>query len=136
MKIAFTDIQAFGDKENERIRFKVTEACNLGDYLIALSEKKGNGRISSKLEHIKWLSGVDMNANDWVIVYSTRKGNGVKQLRNEDGSSSFFVFWNLEHPLTEFTGKSVVYIEAFWNTINFESLFKEDTEEGEEGQII
>ena len=34
MKIAFTDIQAFGDKENERIRFKVTEACNLGDYLL------------------------------------------------------------------------------------------------------
>lgn len=132
MKIEFTDIQSFGDTDNERIRFKVTEACNLGDYIIALSEKKGEGRISSKLEHIKWLSDVDMKTNDLVIVYSTRKGSGVKQLHNEDGTSSYFVFWNLEHSLTEFVGKSVVYIEAFWNSIDFESLMKEDSGEGEE----
>jgi len=132
MKIEFTDIQAFGDKENERVRFKVTEACNLGDYLIALSEKKGEGRISSKLEHIKWLSDVDMNTNDLVIVYSARKGSGVKKLQNEDGTSSYFVFWNLEHPLSDFSGKSVVYFEAFWNSINFESLMQKDAGEGEE----
>lgn len=96
MKLMYQTTLDLGNAENERILFNVTSACNLGNFLIALARKVDQHSVSSKIEFPIWLNDAEIKENDIVVVYTTRKDSRVKSLQNKSGSTSFFVFWNLE----------------------------------------
>lgn len=118
MKIRFDRVLDNGSAEDERLLFTVLEPCNLGNYVIALAQKKAEHRISSRLEDIKWLEDAELKPQDIVVIYTHRKGTGVKTIQNKSGQTSFFVFWNLSNTLMELGDNSVVYFETSWGTIN------------------
>ncbi len=133
MKLKFSRIIDNGSLENERLLFTVNEACNLGNYVIALAKKMTGHRISSQLENIKWLEDAEVKPQDIVVVYTYRKGEGVKTIQNKSGQTSYFLFWNLSNILMELGDNSVVYFETSWKTIDVSEVINEasDSSEGE-----
>jgi hypothetical protein len=126
MKIKFNKILDGGNPEDERILFTVLEDCNLGNYMVALSKKTGDNRISNQIENIKWLEDVIVKAQDIFVIYTHRKGEGVKTIQNSDGSVSYFQFWNLSGSLNSYNGYNVVCFEATWKSIDYEALSTQD----------
>lgn len=133
MKIQFNRIIDSGSSEDERLLFTVNEACNLGNYVIALAKKMAEHRISSQLENIKWLEDAEVKPQDIVVVYTHRKGEGVKTIQNKSGQTSYFLFWNLSNTLAELGDNSVVYFETSWKTIDVSAVINQasDSSEGE-----
>lgn len=116
MKLTYQTTLDLGSHENERILFNVTSACNLGNFLIALTRKIDQNNVSSKIEYPFWLNDAELKENDLVVVYTTRKDTGVKSLQNKSGSTSFFVFWNLDKTLKEQSDYSFVLFDTEWRT--------------------
>lgn len=127
MKLTYQTTLDLGSPENERILFNVTSACNLGNFLIALARKIDQNSVSSRIESPFWLNDAEIKENDLVVVYTTRKDSGVKSLQNKSGSTSFFVFWNLDKTLKEQSNFSFVLFDTEWKT--FENPCK-NTNEG------
>lgn len=118
MKIKFNKVLDLGSSENERIVFDVLEDCNIGTYLLALSDKLDDSKISSKIENVFWLRDKVVKKGDLVVVYTCRKGSGIHTLENQSGVESHFLFWNLEDVLAKQVNKKVVYLESTWSTLD------------------
>ena len=133
MKIQFNRILDSGSKENERLLFSILEPCNLGNYIVALSKRVGEHRVSSTLENIKWLEDAEVKPQDIVVIYTHRHGEGIKTIQNKGGQTSYFLFWNLADTLSSLNEYSVVCFEASWKTIDIGEVVKQnsDSSEGE-----
>ena len=132
MKIKFNRILDSGSAENERLLFTVLEPCNLGNYLLALAKKKGDNKISSHLENIKWLNDVEVKAQDIIVIYTHRQGEGVKELQNAGEQVSYFQFWNLKDTLNSLNDYTIVCFETTWSTIDVDTVIgQEITGEGD-----
>lgn len=127
MKLIYQSTLDIGSQENERILFNVSSSCNLGNFLIALSRKIDAHSVSSKIEHPFWLNDADLKEKDLVVIYTTRKEAGIKSLQNQSGSTSYFVFWNLDKTLKELDEYSFVLFDTEWKVISNPST---ETNEG------
>ena len=132
MKLTYQTTLDLGNAENERILFNVTSACNLGNFLIAMARKIDQNNVSSKIESPFWLNDAELKEGDLVVIYTTRKDTGVKTLLNKSGSTSFFVFWNLDKTLKEQSDFSFVLFDTEWRTFGNPS---NNTNEGNPKQI-
>lgn len=133
MKIDIDCFMNLGSHEDERILFNVTEDCNLGSFLIAMSKKVSDTSISSKLENVFWLRDAELKRGDLVVVYTTRSGNGMPVIENPSGSHTYFLFWNLPELLSTCQNKKVVCFEATWRAkeINVSTpTIEESSQEG------
>lgn len=132
MKIKFNRILDSGSAENERLLFTVLEPCNLGNYVLALAKKKGDNKISSHLENIKWLNDVEVKAQDIIVIYTHRQGEGVKELQNTGEQVSYFQFWNLKDTLNSLNDYTIVCFETTWSAIDVDTVIgQEATGEGD-----
>lgn len=127
MKLSYQTTLDLGNREKERILFNVTSSCNLGNFLIALVQKIGDNSVTSKIESPFWMNDAEMKEKDLVVIYTTRKGTGIKSLQNKSGSTSFFVFWNLDKTLMEQPDFKFVLFDTEWGAFGISS---ENSDEG------
>ena len=127
MKLSYQTTLDLGNREKERILFNVTSSCNLGNFLIALAQKIGDNSVTSKIESPFWMNDAEMKEKDLVVIYTTRKGTGIKSLQNKSGSTSFFVFWNLDKTLMEQPDFKFVLFDTEWGVFGISS---ENSDEG------
>lgn len=113
MKIEILEYKDLGDKERERVVLNVKEDTDVGTYIISTTTVNPDNSISASISNIYWLPNQKVKAGDWVIIYT--KGGTKKKLDNEDGSSSYFYYWNLPNTLLSLENSTVVLFETIWN---------------------
>ena len=121
MKVRLAKILDYGDSENERILIEVLDDCDLGNYILALSNVVDENSISNKIESVYWLENKELKKGDIVIVYTKRQGASIKKIENNSGVTSFFLFWNLDTTLSNKQDKKVVCLETTWTTMKIEN---------------
>lgn len=112
MKIVIDYIKDFGDKEKERVVFRINQPTNLGLYVIAESVKVGDTSISSFIKNVYWLPDQELKTGDLVVLY-TKKGE-KRSVLNEDGSTTYFYYWGLGDTLSSEDKSCVVLFETSW----------------------
>lgn len=112
MKIVIDYIKDFGDKEKERVVFRVSQPTNLGLYVVAESAKVGEASISSLIKNVYWLPDQELKTGDLVVLYTKE---GVKRsVLNEDGTTTYFYYWGLGDTLSSDNKSCVVLFETSW----------------------
>lgn len=112
MKIEISSFKDLGDKEKERVILSVNEDTELGDYIISVSVYNSNDTISSSIKNNYWLPNQKVKVGDLIVIY-TKKGV-KKKVDNEDGSTSYFYYWNLPDTLQSIKDSTVVLFETSW----------------------
>ncbi len=112
MNIEIDSIKDSGNLEKERVIFKVTQACNLGKYIAALSVIINDTTFSSALNNISWFPDQELKKDDLVVLY-TKRGDKSSTV-NEDGSNTYFYYWGLDKSLSSIQKSCVVLLEASW----------------------
>ncbi len=130
MKVRMTKILGFGDSENERILIDVLEDCELGNYVLALSNIVNDISISNKIENVYWLENQELKKGDLVIVYTKRPGTAIQKFENQSGAMSYFLFWNLDTTISSKQDKKVVCLETTWSTMTIEDTAITEQKEG------
>lgn len=121
MKVRLAKILDYGDSENERILIEVSDDCDLGNYILALSNVVDENSISNKIESVYWLENKELKKGDIVVVYTKRQGSSIKKIVNNSGVTSYFLFWNLDTTLSNKQDKKVVCLETTWTTMKIEN---------------
>lgn len=120
MKVRMSKILGYGDPENERILIEVMEDCELGNYILALSNIVDAASISNKIESVYWLENQELKKGDLVVVYTKRQGTAIQKIVNQSGAISYFLFWKLDTTISSKQGKKVVCLETSWSTMKIE----------------
>lgn len=116
MSIDFDSIKDSGNIEKERIILKVTQACDLGKYMLAISKEITEQTFSSNLQNLYWFPDKELKLGDLVVLYTKKgeKGNTI----NEDGSTTYFYYWGLSTSLSKLEEKPcVVLLESTWKSL-------------------
>ena len=83
-----------GDYNGERVVISVRNTVDIGQFILACTRRLGDS-ISSKIRNPLWFPDQEMNEGDLVVVYSKK---GVKWIKeNEDGTRTYFLYWNHEN---------------------------------------
>lgn len=112
MNIKISDIKDYGNLEKERIVLNVLSDTDLGKYIIALTEELPDNLISSSIRDAYWLPDQSLKTGDMVVVY-TKKGNRSSR-KNEDGTTTYFLYWGQNEPLGRNQNNGVVLFQAAW----------------------
>lgn len=113
MKIEILEYKDLGDKERERVVLNVKEDTDVGTYIISTTTVNPDNSISARIGNVYWLPNQEVKAGDRVIIYT--KNGTKKKIENEDGSSSYFYYWNLPDTLLSLANSTVVIFETIWN---------------------
>jgi hypothetical protein len=110
MNVKILRISDPGKKETERIILEVTNDCDIGYYLIGQTHYTAAETVSSKLINTHWFSDEKVKKGDWVVLYSGSGKNSEK--KNDDGTTSYFIYWGLASPIFIDDQKSIVVMEV------------------------
>ena len=78
----------------ERLVLKAIRSCNLNEYIVFDTTYDENGVASNKHRHLYVFPYIDVEADDTVVLYS-KKGK-YSTIKNENGTTSHFFYWNLD----------------------------------------
>ncbi|EPM4748539.1 hypothetical protein ACTJ2M_000295 [Vibrio parahaemolyticus] len=88
MKLKVIEIKNSGTLNQEYVKLKVVNDCNLKYYLLADTTYISETSISNKLRHMYWFAPKDVKKDDVIYVYS---GKG----KNTSNSGVHKYYWNL-----------------------------------------
>lgn len=112
MNLKIIGIKDPGNKEKERVVISVESKTDLGKYLIAISKELPDEMVSSSIKNVNWLSDQVLEAGDQVVVY-TKSGNKAS-VKNSDGSTSYFFYWDLPNPIGGNGTVGIILFETSW----------------------
>ena len=73
MKIEIVSIHEMGKRNEEYVKIKVLESCDLKYYIVADTTYTSDSSISNKMRHMYWFKTKDVSQGDYVFLY-TGKG--------------------------------------------------------------
>lgn len=97
MNINIRKVLGNGDLENERVILDVIQNDLLGIYLVLKSKELNESTVNSRTEGTYWFPDKDVKQGDLVVLY-TKKGVNTEK-RNEDGTTTYFFYWNMDGTL-------------------------------------
>jgi len=109
MELKILAISDKGNLLNERIGFKVLKKCQL-KFFIVFKTKKANGGFINRSNDTYWFPSMDVNENDKVVLY-TKKGT-PSIIDNNDGTKTYFYYWDKENGLFKNEDEIIVLINA------------------------
>ena len=110
MDIVIDYIRDAGDIDKERIVFKAEKDTQLGKFLIAESYELDNSRFSSSLKNLYWFPDQEIKSGDRVVLYTKAGGRNI--IENEDGTKSYFYYWNLKESHLKGDKPCIVILDA------------------------
>jgi hypothetical protein len=115
MKLEIVSIHNHGDQNEEYVKLRARQACDLGNYLVTDNTYTKDGKISNKLRHPYWFTSQGLNVGDYVFLY-TRTGS-ASSFPNKLGSTTYKYYWGVREPLWNDTGDCAVLLElSGWKT--------------------
>lgn len=106
MNIKISSIVDTKNLDKERIVFKVIEDDFLGAYQVYKSKKIGEKGVSSKLDNVYWFPDKEVKKGDLVVLY-TKVGVNTEK-KNEDATSTYFFYWQMNATLWNNSNEVVV----------------------------
>lgn len=114
MKLIIDSYIEQGDIADERVAFRATEDCNLKFYMVVLVEKISDQYFSQPIKSF-WFPPKDVKKGDWIVIYT--KGGPRTSKANEDGTTSYFYYLDLESAVYNKDNDGLVIVEiSTWNT--------------------
>jgi hypothetical protein len=117
MKVKILSVKDVGIVNEERIILEVTEECNIGKYLIAITHYvSGDNSISVVQKGSYFFPNLQVKKGDWVVLYT--KNGTESEKKNSDGTTSYFYFWGLSAENLTKENDCFVLIEVnTWKTV-------------------
>lgn len=112
MDLVIDYIRDAGNLDKERIVFKTERNTQLGKYLIAETYEMDNARFSSNIENIFWFPDLELKLGDRVVLYTKSGERNISS--NEDGTTTYFFYWNLNMSHLKGEKPCVVLLDASW----------------------
>lgn len=98
MKIELKSVEFPGSLERERIVLRANDETNISRYAIFTGEVGDKGELlGGPIENAYWFGTQPMKPGDLAILYS--KSGRRSEKKNEDGTTSYFFYWNLNAPI-------------------------------------
>lgn len=118
MKIEIVNIVDRGVANKERLWLKVIATTNLNYFIVFDTTYTSQNAISNLQRHAYWFKPKEVRAGDSVVLY-TKSGTPSEQ-KNQDGSTTHFMFWGLEKTVWNNSGDCAVLFEVnSWQTSKY-----------------
>lgn len=102
-------LEAQGSADDECLILTATGDCDLGDFAVIDRTYRNDGAGSDLLRHFFWFPSLQLKDGDYVRLHS---GHGFrKSERNEEGSMTHSIYWNLESPVWNDSGDRATLIQ-------------------------
>lgn len=119
MKLKIVRIIDRASATDERLWLKVLQDADLSFYVVLDTSYVDDNHISNLQRHAHWFETKHVKTGDSVVLY-TRKGTPTSKT-NQDGTTSYFLYWGLEHPIWNNSGDCAVLLELnSWITSQYE----------------
>ena len=113
MKVKIRSVNSKGDYEYECVILEVTEACDVGRYLLSDSTYTGDGGLSNKIRHIYWFPDRQVGKGDFVFLYTRgKKSEDVGSWSNKGGTTTHAFYWGLKTAVWNDDGDYAVLFEV------------------------
>ncbi|MDE6507919.1 MAG: hypothetical protein K2L04_05610 [Alistipes sp.] len=109
-------IKGAGDIDQERVLFMVSEDCDLGVNIVALSRRINESSFSSNIKSLYWFPDKEVKKGDLVVLYT--KSGESNSIINNNGKKTHFFYWGLSEPISVNKDTCVVLLTAKWRTMD------------------
>lgn len=109
MKLRILGIRDAGVIEKERVLLLVEGDGDLGRYITAVTVKNGS-TLSAKILFPYWFQDKAVKNGDLIVLYS--KSGQSSSVKNEDGSTSWFMYRGVNESLFKEPEKCVVVFDV------------------------
>lgn len=115
MKIEIVKTIDRGVANKERLWLKVLADTDLVYFIVFDTTYTSPDSISNLQRHAHWFNNRQVRAGDYVVLYT---GHGTaSQLRNQNGTTTHFLYWGLDKTVWNATGDCAVLFELnSWQT--------------------
>ena len=118
MKIEIINIIDRGTADQERLWLKVSSDTDLVYFIVFDTTYTTQASISNLPRHTYWFRPKIVKAGDQVILYT--KAGTPTETKNQDGSTTHFLFWGLEKTIWNAPGDCAVLFEvSTWQTSQY-----------------
>lgn len=105
--------------EKERLWLKVLSDTDLQYYIVFDTTYISQSTISNLQRHAYWFDPKKVSSGDYVVLYTKKGKNSEKE--NSNGTTTYFVYWDLDHPIWNNEGDCAILFEVgTWETSKFE----------------
>jgi hypothetical protein len=112
MKLAIKRIESKGNFAKEMVALEVTEAGDVGKYMLSDSTYTTSGQLSNKIRHIYWFPDKEVEKGDYIWLYTRpARADDETKWRNKDGTTTHVVFWRLHTAVWNDEGDFAVLLE-------------------------
>lgn len=102
--------------DDERVLIDVLLDADLEDYILFDTTYSPDHKISNKVSHPFWFPKQMVIKGDLVVLY-TKKG-ASSLINNQNGSTSYFYYWNLDSNVWNDDGDTAILFELNgWQSI-------------------
>ncbi|WP_370307591.1 hypothetical protein [Sinimarinibacterium flocculans] len=115
MKLEIISVHGRGEYDNEHVLLKVTDACDIGHYMLGDSTYTADGKVSNKVRHTYWFPDTEVEKGDLVSLWTKAGTSTYGTTKSGDPVHRFF--WGLKTAVWNDTGDCAVLWEM--NTWQF-----------------
>lgn len=110
MSLKIVGVKDAGDDENERLILKVTDDCNLKDFMV-MDCTYEDGHVSNKHRHVYFFPNKSVQENEYVILF-TRSGRNRTGVWNDDNNTvTHRFYWGLDTTVWNEDGDEALVLE-------------------------
>jgi hypothetical protein len=118
MKIEIVQLLDRGVANKERLWLRAIAPTDLQYYIVFDTTYAGPNSVSNLQRHAYWFQPRVLRPGDSVVLYT--KAGQPSELRNPDGTTTYFVFWGLERTIWNTQADCAVLFEvSTWQTSRF-----------------
>ena len=119
MRLEIVKILDRGILGKERLWLRVLADCDLTYFIVFDTTYTSANSISNIQRHAHWFAPKKVRTGDHVVLYT---GRGTpSELRNNDGSTNYFLFWGIDRTIWNKQGDCAVVFEVnSWQTSRYE----------------
>ncbi|ENU3034824.1 hypothetical protein ACE4MK_002403 [Escherichia coli] len=95
MSLKIVGVKDAGDDENERLILKVTDDCNLKDFMV-MDCTYENGQVSNKHRHVYFFPNKSAQEDEYVILFTRSGTNRTGVWNSSDDTVTHRFYWGLD----------------------------------------
>lgn len=110
MKMEIASIHEQGKRNEEYVRIKVLEACDLKYYIVTDTTYSSDSTISNKLRHMYWFKTKAVEKGDYVFLYTGRGEN--RSYANNVQTTTHVFYWGLDSAVWNDDGDGAILFQV------------------------
>ena len=95
MSLKIIRVSDAGDDQSERLVMKVTDECNLKDFMV-MDCTYENGQVSNKHRHVYFFPDKSVKKVEYVILFTRSGKNKTGTWNDDDDTVTHRFYWGLD----------------------------------------